>query len=296
MNRHISRVRSRLNCAVIGSVFDLFHARFPRIVRIETTNACNAACTICPHRMMTRPVKSMSEALFRRVADECAAEGCREVHLHNFGEPLLDRDLPARIRYIKAGGHCWVKVFTNGSLLTSALAAALVDAGLDELKVSLDGVSAADFERVRPPLRYAEIAANVAEAVRVRDARQGRMRIIVTCVSSADRRQSTALLGPLAGRVCFSPLHDWAHGDRRGSGTIRKPCSRLWRTLTVLSNGDISLCCMDFDGQVHLGCLETGATLKQIWRDRPYRAVRRLHRRAQQDHLPLCAACVKAFW
>lgn len=291
-----SHVRSRLNCAFVGAVFDALHAGFPRIVRIETTNACNAACTLCPHRAMTRPTQTMTDERFRRIVDECAQHRCREIHLHNFGEPLLDRALAERIRYVKERVGCRTKVFTNGSLLTADAAGALVDAGLDELKVSLDGVSAADFEQLRPPLRYAQVVEHLAAARRVRDERRGHTRIIVTCVSTSDPARTRALLAPLADRVCFSPLHDWAHGERLGSRRIRKPCSRLWRTLTVLCDGRVSLCCMDFDGQVILGRLEAGVTLRSIWRGEAYRRVRRAHRRAEQGTMPLCAACEKAFW
>lgn len=72
---------------------DAIRSRFPKLVRIETTNACNARCVICPHPDLQRPITHMDSALFERVIDECAAEGCRQVHLHNFGEPLMDQTI-----------------------------------------------------------------------------------------------------------------------------------------------------------------------------------------------------------
>ena len=44
---------------------DLALGRFPAVVRIETTNACNAKCIICPHRNIKRPIRRMDEQLCR---------------------------------------------------------------------------------------------------------------------------------------------------------------------------------------------------------------------------------------
>ena len=87
---------SKLLCRTLGVALDALKGGFPAVVRLETTNACNARCVICPHRTMHRPIAWMDETLFARLIDECAASGCREVHLHNFGEPLLDKRPPAK--------------------------------------------------------------------------------------------------------------------------------------------------------------------------------------------------------
>ena len=43
---------------------------FPPQVVIETTAACNLACSHCGHASMTRPKGHMSMPLFRRIVDE----------------------------------------------------------------------------------------------------------------------------------------------------------------------------------------------------------------------------------
>ena len=64
------------------------------------------------------------------------------VVLHGIGEPLLNRELPAMIEHAKArGAH--VLFNTNAITLNGRWPAALVDAGLDEIRVSLDGSTAA---------------------------------------------------------------------------------------------------------------------------------------------------------
>ena len=173
---------SKLTCYAIGSCLQIARRRFPPVVRVETTNRCNARCSICPHRSMTRPLQTMSDALYRRVIDECAENRCREVQLHNFGEPLLDRSLPERIAYAKRQGIRKVKIFSNGSLLNEAWAREL-----DEIKISLDGATKEEFEWIRPPLRFERVVDNIHRLVVLRDRRDSPLRVFVACCSTSDR-------------------------------------------------------------------------------------------------------------
>lgn len=110
---------------------------------------------------MNWPVGQMDDALFDRIIDECAAERCREIHVHNFGEPLLDKRLEDRIRRAKQRGIAKVKIFSNGSLLTAERARSLIEAGLDEIKISLDGATREEFESIRCPLKFDRVVQNV---------------------------------------------------------------------------------------------------------------------------------------
>ncbi len=104
MNR-LYELSSKVCCRTVGGVLDTATGDFPRVVRLETTNACNARCVICPHRQMRRPMVAMQSDLYARLIDECAVAGCREVHLHNFGEPLLDQRTGRSDRVREREGH-----------------------------------------------------------------------------------------------------------------------------------------------------------------------------------------------
>ena len=61
---------SKTVCRIGGGVYDLTQHAFPAVVRIETTNACNACCTICPRRTIHRRITRMDDALYLRLIDE----------------------------------------------------------------------------------------------------------------------------------------------------------------------------------------------------------------------------------
>ena len=122
-------------------------APLPEIVQIESTNICNARCVFCPRDDMERRQGIMDMALFRKVADECAALGIEHVRMHNYGEPFVDRQLVEKVRYAKQAGIPQVGMISNGSLITETAAKGMIDAGLDAINISVDASGKETFEK-----------------------------------------------------------------------------------------------------------------------------------------------------
>ena len=108
----------------------------PVCLYLETTNRCNLLCTTCPRTFEElEPEADMSWELFTGIIDQYPK--IARVVLHGVGEPMLVKELPRMIRYLKERG-IYVLFNTNGTLLTKKNGQELIDAGLDELRVSLD--------------------------------------------------------------------------------------------------------------------------------------------------------------
>jgi MoaA/NifB/PqqE/SkfB family radical SAM enzyme len=73
----------------------------------------------------------------------------KKVTLSGNGEPLLHNRLPDMVRALRASGNVEkTLVVSNGTLLTAELGAALVDAGLQEMRISLQGINAAKYKEI----------------------------------------------------------------------------------------------------------------------------------------------------
>jgi radical SAM protein with 4Fe4S-binding SPASM domain len=119
----------------------------PVCLYLETTNRCNLLCTTCPRTFEAlEPPADMSWELFTSIVDQFPR--IARVVLHGVGEPMMVRDLPRMIRYLKDRGT-FVLFNTNGTLLTRKWGLMLIDAGLDELRVSLDAAEPKAFALVR---------------------------------------------------------------------------------------------------------------------------------------------------
>jgi MoaA/NifB/PqqE/SkfB family radical SAM enzyme len=131
----------------------------PVCLYLETTNRCNLLCTTCPRTYADlEPEADMSWELFTRIVDQ--VPDIARVVLHGVGEPMLVKDLPRRVRYLKDRG-VYVLFNTNGTALTVKKGRALAEAGLDELRISLDAADARTFQLVRGTGDFDRILRNV---------------------------------------------------------------------------------------------------------------------------------------
>ncbi len=68
----------------------------------------------------------------------------------------------------KGSGIPYVKMFSNASLLTDENVIGLIESGLDEIKISIDGHSKETFERVRRGLKYDQVVNNISNVVQLK--------------------------------------------------------------------------------------------------------------------------------
>jgi cyclic pyranopterin phosphate synthase len=125
-----------------------------RDLRISVTDRCNLRCSYCMpreafgagYRFLDRDELLSFEEIVR-VASAFARAGVRKLRLTG-GEPLLRRELPSLVRRLVAvPGIEEVALTTNGWLLARH-AAALADAGLHRVTVSLDSLDPRVLEQM----------------------------------------------------------------------------------------------------------------------------------------------------
>ena len=137
------------------------------------TNRCNLLCTTCPRTYEElEPPADMSWDLFTSIVDQ-VPDLARAV-LHGVGEPMLVANLPRMVRYLKDRG-VYVLFNTNGTVLSERNGRALIDAGLDELRVSLDASNRESFKAIRGRDYFGRILRNV-RAFRELQEREGHTR------------------------------------------------------------------------------------------------------------------------
>jgi len=126
----------------IGSNYKL-----PKHVYLETTSRCNLRCRGCVlHRGSWEPQRDMSLEELIMICDQLPK--LERVALHGIGEPILNKDLPNMIRHLKER-KAFVFFNSNGILLDEMCQNQLIDAGLDELRVSLDASTPTGYKNVR---------------------------------------------------------------------------------------------------------------------------------------------------
>jgi MoaA/NifB/PqqE/SkfB family radical SAM enzyme len=126
-------------------------------IYVEPTSRCNLNCVTCMRNAWEEPLGDMSGQTYSRVLEgvrRCATPPT--VFFGGLGEPLTHPDIVdmvARAKAVRAPGAPLgaprVELITNGCLLTEDMSRALIQAGLDTLWVSLDGIRPESYGDVR---------------------------------------------------------------------------------------------------------------------------------------------------
>lgn len=151
---------------------------------IAVSVVCNIKCPFCPRQTFGDQVRSglMQEKHFAPVVPHL--ETSQRTGLYGLGEPFLNKKF---FEYLaaakKRGSYCMTS--SHGMSLTSEKIDEVLESGLDELCVSMDGASARTFNFLRSGAEFDTVVANVSELVRRRNERgKKRPRVHIACAIS----------------------------------------------------------------------------------------------------------------
>lgn len=128
---------------------------------IENVSRCNFHCTMCQVSDWPKSQRAadMPFEAFKHLIDH--QYGLVEIKLQGMGEPLLGREtFFEMIRYARSK-HIWVRTTTNASLLhLNDNYKTLIDSGVNEVQISIDGATPETFERIRRGSHFKQVMAN----------------------------------------------------------------------------------------------------------------------------------------
>jgi MoaA/NifB/PqqE/SkfB family radical SAM enzyme len=210
--------------------------QLPRQVYIEVTNLCNSVCISCPltydHFLPIEPKHHLGWDEFRRIVDQLPI--LERVVLHGIGEPMLNMELPRFVAHLKERG-AEVLFNTNGILLDQKRGDALVAAGLDELRVSIDAVTPELYAQLRGVDALKKIVDNLKAFVTRHGGRKRPMLSLWLVGMQANLHQlpDFVRLGAEIGvsEVYLQRLVYLGSNQRIGEGTTMEPGQSLYSVL-----------------------------------------------------------------
>lgn len=273
---------------------------FPTRVQIEINNFCNATCIMCPVATMKRKRETMDFALFEKVINRIKVE---KKSFRGWILPFLSGDpflVPNYLDYLRLIREklprAKIAVDTNASRLTFEKAEEIIDEVLlDRLTMSFDGGTKKAYESIRRGLSFEKVRDNIHHFLHLKNQSKKkepltRVKMILTKENFSSRKQFTLLFKD-ADRVIFSSMHNWGGQIFRESPSLRSNfCSSIFQTFTILTNGNVVLCCVDYEGSEKMGnVLEN--SIKEIWMGKEFQKRRKYLSKRKFDKLPLCRNC-----
>lgn len=273
-------------------------SRFPEHVDIELSSVCDMKCPMCYTTTAAFkelvPKKLMDMELFKKIVDECANRGVYSIRLSLRGEPFLNRNIVEMTRYAKEMGIREVATLTNGLKLNPELFREIMEAGLDWMTISFDGMGET-YEKIRHPAKFAEAVEKIRqyhEIKRQRGAKKPVIKIQSVWPAIADNPQAFYdLFTPIADQVFSNPLVDYLKQDVKLVYDEDFTCPVLWQRLVIGSDGSVFLCINDEYGKQIIGNVHT-ESLYELWHGPKMEAARKIHRGKEGvKHIDICRSC-----
>jgi len=287
---------------------------YPYYLVIDPTNICMLKCPLCPtwQDLKSRPKGRMDKALFTSLLDE-VGKYLFAVNLCNWGEPLLNPDVPSFVRYAKKY-NIVVGLSTNLNYLPKETAGELIASGIDIIVISLDGATQESYGRYRREGSFSKVLGHVEILNSYRRANKkfplliwqflvnkyneheiGQARNmaqkngLMFLPSSMRTSMGKELLLPLHERV--KEMKDWlpenaaynryAYDIRPETRTAQATCQWIWNTAVVNWDGSVSPCCGVYEkkwdfARCHDDSRKPRASFHEAWNSPRYRLARAL--------------------
>ncbi|MBR3624699.1 MAG: radical SAM protein, partial [Selenomonadaceae bacterium] len=125
----------------------------PYNIGIEVSSLCNAHCVYCAHSLKNHGLYegNMTWELLERIVDDVKEfpEKIKLISTYSFGEPLCNPFLAKMIAYIRDADITErINFTTNGLLMTPNRADDILAAGVETIRISLQGISAEAYQKM----------------------------------------------------------------------------------------------------------------------------------------------------
>jgi len=268
-------------------------------LQLETVSTCNAACNFCVYKEAGRAGGLMDMELFHKIVDEAATIRYIDTYsLQGLGEPVLDRFLVERVKYIREKDpEASIELYTNGVAMTPSKFMELRDSGLNCVVVSVNAIDGDQHKAVMGlDGKFDKVVANCEYAI----AHRKDMTVQIHAVEDAfhftieDSEKLYEKWGHWehGGHGKAVGIGNWA-GDIDGRGAAldtSKCCFRALTTIYVMYDGRVTMCCFDPTGKTIFGDLNK-QTLREVYSDENYVRFREDHANDRADKWEQCKGC-----
>ncbi len=285
---------------------------FPSVIQVQTINRCNGSCGFCPYSytIHLQERRVMEDALFTKIADECAAEK----DLHDFvpmskNEPLLDVKLERRVAEFKSKAlpHQMVELVTNGTALIPVRAKRLMDAGVDLITVSLNASDEQTYNKVMVGLSWKQVMRNLEALSKMN---LEKVNVYLRFVSQQKNRRELRgfhkrwkhfnlfmfdvnnRAGTVRDYESKAVKHNgfFARLMRVGGSRVYPVCPYVFSMAHVLENGNVPMCSNDWHNREVLGNVKT-RTIREIYNSPRMNAIRELMAQGRFEEIEPCREC-----
>jgi radical SAM protein with 4Fe4S-binding SPASM domain len=272
----------------------------PKSCKIELTSNCSLRCSFCDNVNLKNKGEMKWED-FTILCDDLRAVGVEELGVFYIGESMMLDWLADAVRYAKeVAGFPYVFLTTNGQNTTPEKLEAVMAAGLDSLKFSINFADAEQFAevaRVKPKL-FRKALDSIKDARRIRDEGGYACKLYASSIKF-DGEQAAKMqvvideILPFLDEHYFLPLFSFGSDrvtEREGELGLKPvagnpgradmmreplPCWAVFTEMHIDRYGNLNACCFGGDSFIMGNGRRQG--VMEVWNNEEFQSLRRAH-------------------
>jgi radical SAM protein with 4Fe4S-binding SPASM domain len=309
-----AQIKPRINLEGRTRLEEVIPLSTPFVLFVDPASACNFHCKFCPSgdtkliRETGRWQGTMEFSLYKKIIDDLKEfdKPLKVLRLYKDGEPLLNKHFAEMVRYAKECGVARsIDTTTNGSLLDPEFIKPVLDAGIDRINISVDGLSENQFfEFAGVKVDFDRYVNNIRRLYEMKGNCEILIKIAVDSLTEEDKENFFRIFGDYADRIFIENVAPcWPEFDvttlldvALDKGIYNQPigevmtCPYIFYSLSVNSDGSVSLCFLDWARKLVIGDLRT-ETLKNIWNGERLFRYRMEHLEGKRKQDSVCGTC-----
>ena len=277
----------------------------PIFLQIENTNVCNATCIMCPHVSMKRDKKIMTQKDFEKIVKNVLEKysSIKTLIITGFGEPFIDQGIIDKIKFVnKNYPKLLIDIYTNANLLDEKVVEDLLSVKLHKINFSINGTEKTYKETMG--LDYEKTVKNVLNFIQKRNELKKNFPLInislmVMKENEKEIEDFQNFWIDKADSVMVYPPSNWAGKQKINFATSnpfkekRWACPALWQFITVDVEGNVIMCCRDYESIVKFGNLLKKDS-KEIFEGEKLNLLRK--KQLEENFFsPICQKCDNSF-
>lgn len=309
-----AKIKPRINLENRTRLEEVIPLSTPMILFVDPASVCTFKCKFCPTgnpqliKSTRRWQGRMDFDLYKKIIDDLDAfdEPLKVLRLYKEGEPLLNKHFADMIRYAKASSAVkYVDTTTNGYLLNPEKTREILDAGLDRINISVDGMSDQQFlEFTGVRVNFEKFVENIRDLYEAKGDCEVCIKIAGDFMSEEEKARFFDTFGDSSDRIFVENVAPcWPEfdvEDRLGvqitKGIYDQPigdvntCPYIFYSISVNSDGSVSLCFLDWAHKLLVGDVRE-QSLKEIWEGDTLFQHQIDHLQGKRKENPVCGQC-----
>jgi len=282
-----ARIRPRIELRNRVPLEDFIPLSVPWVIFVDPSDVCNFKCKFCPTgniklmKSVGRSLKIMDFNLYKKIVDDiCEFEKpIKVLRLYKDGEPLLNPRFADMVRYAKERGCCEkVDTTTNASKLNPKLNLEIINAGLDRINISINGINTRQYQSFSEyVLTWEYFIDNITHFYDNRKQCEMIIKIDGDLISHDEIQRFYEIFGDITDGIfvehTMSCWYDFDMKDIKQNeevGIYGQPikevlvCPYIFYSFSINSDGTASLCFLDWARKLIIGDVKK-ESVKDIW-------------------------------